>query len=124
VAHVCGGPTNLLSLLELDGQLALADLDEAFFEQLEMLQPFGQQNPAPAFQFCRLEARRIQSAGANNSRGMFSDPQFNRINFISFGRKPEDWPPGPWDVAGIPEMNVYNGTATPQIQVLDVRPAS
>jgi single-stranded-DNA-specific exonuclease len=115
---------DLLPEIALEGCLALDDLTDAFFEEVTLLQPFGHQNPKPAFQFSNLHCKRIFNAGKNNSRGVLFDSAGNSINFICFGRKPSEFPSGEWDVAGIPEINCFKGMSTPQIQIVDVRAAS
>ncbi len=120
---ISSGEEAVAGTLDLEGVITLNDIADSFFSELEMLQPFGHQNSAPVFQFNELTTYRVLNAGVNNSRGTLYDHKGNRINFIFFGRKPKDLPPPPWDVAAIAEMNYYNGVASPQLQILDVRPA-
>ncbi len=98
---------DMLPEITLEGHLTLDDLTDSFFEESVLLQPFGHQNPKPVFQFSNLHCKRVFNAGRNNSRGVLFDSAGNSINFIYFGRKPSDFPPGEWDVAGIPEINHF-----------------
>ena len=118
-----GSGVSVLPIMELEGELEIGELDEQFFRELELLRPFGQENPPPAFRFSRVYADRLLPAGTNNSRGLLVDESARKINFICFGRVPGEFPQGLWDIAGTPALNLYTGIATPQIRILDVRPA-
>ncbi len=124
ICQLHDGTPSARPALELESDAHLADLSDSFFSEIEMLAPFGHENPAPVFMFPHLRTVRVAAAGANSSRGSLGDHNGNRINFIYFGQRPNQLPPGPWDVAAIPEMNFYNGTATPQLNIQDIRPAT
>ncbi len=123
VHEICPETSAFLPIIQLEGHLELGELTDQFFYERELLQPFGHKNPAPVFQFSKVHCNKIMHAGPNNSRGTVFDDYGNRVNFIFFGRKPNEFPMGAWDIAGIPEINTYNGYSTPQIQILDVRSA-
>jgi single-stranded-DNA-specific exonuclease len=107
----------------VDGNVGLEELDEAFFNEMEQLQPFGHSHPAPVFRFRRVQGERLAPAGRGHVRGLIRDENGRTLPFIAFGRSLEDLPPSPWDLAATPQMNRYRGTLTPQLQVVDILPA-
>ncbi len=109
--------------LEICGIASIAEFDGQFFDQRDLLEPFGHSNPEPVF-LCRdVRPDRIFPAGKNHARGALRDLSNRCINFIAFGKTPESFPPPPWDVVVKPQLNYYMGRCTPQVEILDLRPA-
>ncbi|NQZ67690.1 MAG: single-stranded-DNA-specific exonuclease RecJ [Lentisphaeria bacterium] len=113
-----------LPIVSIISILELADVDERFFNQMNYLEPFGHKNQRPVFQFNNVLCPKVYPAGDKHCKGLLRDNSGGEFPFICFGRKPKDLPSGQWDVAGRPELNIYNGSAQPQIQIVDVRPAA
>lgn len=109
--------------LTCDGAVELEELNEKFFSELQLLQPFGHSYPAPLFRFPCVRSSRVRICGKKNSRGMLQDATGTKIPFILFGLAPEELPAGDWDVAGTPELYCRGSSSYPQIQVVDVRAA-
>ncbi len=107
--------------LNICGEVPFSELDDVFFEELSMLEPFGHGNPEPIFLAHNVQAENIRRAGIGHSRGIVFDQTGARIQFIAFGRQPTDFPPPPWDVVYTPHINHFSGAAIPQIRILDLR---
>ena len=114
------GIESMKPLLNICGEVALAELDEVFFHELQMLEPFGHGNPEPVFYSRHVSSDRLLSAGNSHTRGTMKDESGTHIQFIAFGRVPESFPPAPWDIVYSPQINRFNGNATPQLRILDV----
>lgn len=107
----------------------LESLDEITvqnIEGLDVLQPFGQNNPAPVFclEGVRVEKAYMVGAQKDHLRMIFGgDGQtcpgiFFNENFISAGVCAEDRV----DVAFCLKVNDFKGNRTAQMQVMDIRP--
>ncbi len=115
----------LMPKLETCGVIRLSELNDEFFEQRDMLEPFGHSNPEPLY-ICRdVYPDKIMKAGADHTRGVLCESAYGstRINFIAFRRVPESLPPPPWDVVVKPQINNYMGRSTPQVEIVDIRSA-
>ncbi|MDQ0290629.1 single-stranded-DNA-specific exonuclease RecJ [Oligosphaera ethanolica] len=107
--------------LSVCGEVNLDELDDVFFQELRMLEPFGHGNPEPVFLTRGIIPERRLPAGRSHTRGMVRDNSGTRLPFIAFGRLPQEFPPPPWDVVFSPHINRFNGSAIPQMRIHDVR---
>ena len=124
VRHYCLDISGFTPTLGIDGDASINELDERFFAELEIIQPFGYGNPAPVFRFADVSSDRVSLVGKQHTRGVLLDHNGYQIPFIAFGRKPQELPDHPWDVAATPQLNRYNGDCYPQLEILDVKHAS
>ena len=124
VKESCCNVADLIPILEIDGDARINELDERFFAELETIQPFGFGNPAPVFRFADVNSDRVSLVGKLHTRGVISDRNGYQIPFIAFGKKPQELPSNPWDVAATPQLNYYNGECNPQLEILDIKHAS
>lgn len=115
------GPEVLRPRLEIAGEVGLEELDERFFAELEMLQPFGHGNPDPLLTVREVHPERCMLLGKAHTRGVLRDAAGRRMPFVAFGRLPEEFPDGPWDIVCTPQINRFNGTETMQLRLQDVR---
>lgn len=122
VQAVLGESHDFGPVIDVEGDVHLRDLDDQFFQELELLQPFGHSNPSPVFRFPKVHCVRISPAGRNHSRGILTDDSGGQMPFIAFGRRPEDFPGQTWCAVGTPAINRFRGESTPQLQITDVRP--
>lgn len=107
--------------LSICGEVSFQELDDVFFQELQMLEPFGHGNPEPVF-FCRgVTPERRFPAGKSHTRGFVRDSNGTRMQFIAFGRLPDDFPPPPWDIVFSPHINRFNGNTVPQLRLHDVK---
>ncbi len=107
--------------LNVCGEVTFNELDRIFFDELQMLEPFGHGNPEPVFISRGVYPDMIRPAGANHSRGSVYDLSGAHIQFIAFARLPNEFPPPPWDVVYTPHINHFNGSSCFQIRILDLR---
>lgn len=107
--------------LNVCGEVMFSELDDMFFEELHMLEPFGHGNPEPVFISYNVMPDSLKPAGSIHCRGMVTDRSGVRMPFIAFGRTPSDFPPPPWDIVYTPHINHFNNVSSPQLRILDVR---
>lgn len=115
------GIESMKPMLNICGQVSLDELDDVFFQELLMLEPFGHGNPEPVLVARGIYSERRSLAGRNHTRGILRDENGTRIQFIAFGRLPNDFPPQPWDIVFSPHINRFNGIAQPQLRLHDVQ---
>lgn len=111
--------------LEVDAVVNLQELDEALLEALEGFEPFGKGNEPPVFAAFGTELLDLRAVGREDAHlkmTLRSGPRvFDAIAFrqgdriAGLGRQV--------DVAFHYEWNEYRGYRSPQLNVLDVRPA-
>ncbi len=106
--------------LNICGEVSLNELDDVFFQELELLEPFGHGNPEPVFLTREVWPERRLPAGQQHTRGSVRDNSGTNKMFIAFGRQPADFPPPPWDIVYSPHLNRYNGMCMQQLKILDV----
>jgi single-stranded-DNA-specific exonuclease len=110
--------------LKLDAWLEADELDEALLSELERLHPFGQGNYEPVFGLrgVRLAEPTIPFAGSNQR---FRLPQSNgrKLSGIAW-QLPDPLPVGaPLDMAVRFAWNCWRGRRTPQLTLVDWKPA-
>ncbi len=107
--------------VRLDGEIALGEVDLAFLESHERLQPFGIGNAQPLWL-----ARGVCAAGApvvlkeKHLRLTLAQEGAER-EAIFFNALPEELPPPPWDVAFRIERNAWRGRVSVQMQIQGIR---
>lgn len=115
------GIESMKPIIPVCGEVSFHELDDVFFQELEMLEPFGHGNPEPVFVAHGVIPERRLPAGRNHTRGTLRDSSGSRMQFIAFGRLPDSFPPAPWDVVFSPHINRFNGSNIPQLRILDVK---
>ena len=119
------GEDQLKPRLTLDAEIDLADVTEELIAGIERLQPFGQGN-APVQVVVRnlaLKAPpRFIGREAQHAR-LEAGAGAARLELIWWRCDRERMPTGRFDVAGVPEINEYNGRRSLRLRLLDWRPA-
>lgn len=117
-------PGDLVPKLELDAEVALADLDQAGLEWLERLEPTGQGNPRPRFALRGVRrASEPRRMGQTHQHLRFEVTDGSRAcQVVWWGGGDRPWPEGLFDLAVEPGLNHYNGRTTVQLKLLDWRP--
>lgn len=115
--------TDLAPVLHIDSALATHELDRDFFDQLQRLRPFGQDNPEPVWML-----RNVQLAGRPRVVGQkhlkFSiTSEGRKFEAIAFDYPQENLPDGALDLLFILKENRWKGAITLQLQIKDIRPA-
>ncbi len=115
--------SDLTPVLHIAAVLSARDLDATFFNQLQQLQPFGQNNPEPVWALCNVQlAGRPRVVGQNHLK--FSIKSDGRtFDAIAFNYSQKELPDEPLDLAFTLKENTWQGRTTLQLQIKDIRPA-
>ncbi len=110
--------------LRLDHELAFSELNGDFLHWHEMLQPFGNGNPAPVFL-----AREVEPVApprvANDRHLILRLRQGNyRRRAVYFDSANAPLPPAPWDIAYRVRADEYEGEITLGMQIQALRQAA
>ncbi|MBI2440760.1 MAG: single-stranded-DNA-specific exonuclease RecJ [Lentisphaerae bacterium] len=105
----------------INAWVTLSEIDERLYAAVEMLKPFGQNNPMPVL---AVKGARIQGGkrrvGANHLRFTVGDGQTSR-EAIAFGMADVAIPDGLLDVAFTVKQNNFSGNATLELNVQAIR---
>ena len=113
----------IVPVLNIDSKIDLNSLDKEMIESLKELEPFGEANKMPIFAFknLRIDSIRALSEGKHLKLTLKEDNRI--INAIGFnmGALAEEYRIGDKiDVAGVLEINTFNGVDNLQINIKDV----
>ncbi len=120
IAKLCKKDIDFIPELIIDGDVLFGEMGGQFSSELDQLQPFGHCNAPPAFRYSNIHSDRLILAGETHTRGTIIDEHDDQMPFIAFGRRPEEFPESPWDIAGMPQHSYYNGSQNLQSQILDL----
>jgi single-stranded-DNA-specific exonuclease len=112
VPEVCFQPT-----LRLEAPLQIKQVTEGLFEELEMLAPFGRENPQPVFEIEGARHRRAPQHFGRNHVKFFPEGGPVDLEAVAFGLGERPVPGGSYLLAGTIERDDYRGGL--QIRVLD-----
>ena len=115
-------PEFFVPTIDFDGLVELDALDRDFFMHLKKLEPFGCGNREPLFRINRLTPQHTARAAEKHTRGTLIDQNNNAIKFIAFNQDITTLPTSEyWDVLATPQINVYRGIESHQLQIIDFR---
>lgn len=114
-------PEDLQDATIYDGEVALNDLSESFFDILPSLSPFGHSNQKPLFRLNNLEAVKCVPIGDRHTKGVLRSLNGCCIDFIAFGRHINEFQAGMVDVLAFPQINEYYNVKKPQLMINDLR---
>jgi single-stranded-DNA-specific exonuclease len=115
---------DLQPCLRLDHELMFADLNGDFLQWHEMLQPFGNGNPAPLF-FAREVEPVAPSRVVNDKHRILRLRQGNYYRrAVYFDSADVQLPPTPWDIAFRIRADEYEGETVLGMQIQAVRQAA
>lgn len=119
-------PEQLQPVLRLDAVVSLEALTEAGLDEIERLQPFGQENPPVQLLVAGVTHRRApQKLGREEQHAKFWVSQGRRmIEAVWWGGGGKPWPDGRFDLAVVPQVRAYRGQRRLQLRVLDWRPSA
>ncbi len=114
---------DIVPILNVDAKIDLNSVDKNVIESLKALEPFGEANKMPIFAFknLRIDSIRALSEGKHLKLTLKEDNRI--INAIGFnmGELAEEYRIGDKvDVAGVLEINTFNGVDNLQINIKDV----
>lgn len=107
--------------LEIDCAVALAETDQALLEGLQRAGPFGQDHPEPVWAVHGVRAEGASILKDKHLRLTLTDGTIRR-EAIGFNLAAK-WPDGPVDAAFTLQENIWNGRASIQLHLRDIRPA-
>ena len=122
------GPEPALPLLELEGEVSLAELSRPVVEEMQRLEPFGAGNPDPLFSARDIRlAGNPQLVGSRRNHLSFLARQGNvTLRVIAFGKA--DWlkqlqsrRQEPFSLAFQPSINSFNGARTVEMRAEDIQ---
>jgi len=111
--------------IQLEAEVALAEINEQLIQEIELLEPFGQGNPSPLFavrNVCLKDLRKVGKEGKHLQLKI--EDQNRQIEGIAFqwGEKEEDIEGyARCDLAFKPQLNTYKGVTRVQIQLQDIK---
>ena len=111
--------------LRFDAEVALDELDDAFWEQLDRFQPFGMANPEPLFLTRGImpaaPTRTMKEKHLRLSLWQPDRPAHRPIAGIFFNGATPAPPPPPWDVAFHLDENEWQGEIRRQLRIVALR---
>lgn len=112
--------------LRLDAETSLAELTLETVGALERLAPFGQHNPPVQLCLPRLTNSRapLRIGSAQQHLKLWITDGRLTAEAVWWKGAEKSWPVGCFDLAVVPQINQYNGTAQVQLVVLDWRPSA
>ena len=118
-------PDDLQPSLRLDAEVGLDELSLESLEELDLLRPMGQGNPATQFYARSLTHQRpLQRMGVERQHvKMWVTDGVTTHEAIWWNGGGESLPTGKFDLAFGTKINEYNGRRSVQLRVLDWRPA-
>jgi single-stranded-DNA-specific exonuclease len=115
-------PDELQPALRLDAEVALGEITLERLGQLDRMKPIGQGNPPIHFVARKLtQTRPLQRMGADKQhvRLWLTDGTATHEAVWWGGGKETSLPVGKFDLAFVPQINLYNGRRSVQLKVLD-----
>jgi single-stranded-DNA-specific exonuclease len=112
--------TSVRPRLKILGDMMFAEMTPQFFNEFELLEPFGHDSPAPVYITNGVRVLRTDPMGGGHSRGLLQDRSGTVFPFIAFNTPPERIPAEIRSLVYAPHMNVFAGKVTPQVKIIDL----
>ena len=115
--------SDILPIIEIDKIITLKDLNTDTVRELDMLEPFGEANKRPVFVYKNLKIDSIRALSEGKHLKLTLKDGNTIINAIGFnlGNYSKDYTIGDKiDVAGMLEINSFNGIDSVQINIKDI----
>lgn len=113
----------IIPIINIDAKIDLNDINKEMVESLKKLEPFGEGNKMPIFVFRNLKIDSIRALSEGKHLKLTLKDSNNMINGIGFniGHLAEEYRIGDKiDVAGVLEINTFNGVESMQINIKDI----
>lgn len=113
----------MIPIINIDAKLNLSDINQEIVESLKQLEPFGEANKMPIFAFKNLKIDSIRALSEGKHLKLTLKDKNYIINAIGFniGHLAEEYRIGDKvDVAGVLEINTFNGVDNLQINIKDI----
>ena len=120
-SQLAGG--ELISRLELDAEISLADMDGSFFDHYEAMEPFGMGNHEPIFLIRNVEPA-LPGQIIRDKHWKLLLKQGREVRPAMWFSAPwREAPAAPWDVAVRLQRHYWRGTESWQLMVCGARKA-
>lgn len=116
----------IIPIINIDAKINLDFINKDIIESLKKLEPFGEANKMPIFAFKNLKIDSIRALSEGKHLKLTLKEGNNIINAIGFnmGNLSEEYKIGDKiDVAGMLEINTFNGVDNLQINIKDIMKA-
>ncbi len=113
----------IIPILNIDAKIDLNSVDKEMIESLKELEPFGEGNKMPIFAFKNMRIDSIRALSEGKHLKLTLKENNRIINAIGFnmGELVDDYRiDDKIDIAGVLEINTFNGTDNLQINIKDV----
>ena len=113
----------IIPIINIDAKVDLSDIDKEMVESLKQLEPFGEANKMPVFAFKNLKIDSIRALSEGKHLKLTLKDNNYIINAIGFNigyLANEDRIGDKIDVAGVLEINTFNGVDNLQINIKDI----
>ena len=113
----------IIPIINIDAKVDLSDIDKEMVESLKQLEPFGEANKMPVFAFKNLKIDSIRALSEGKHLKLTLKDNNYIINAIGFniGYLANEYRIGDKiDVAGVLELNTFNGVDNLQINIKDI----
>ncbi|MFB6275475.1 MAG: single-stranded-DNA-specific exonuclease RecJ [Halothece sp.] len=123
-AHQWLEPQHLKPLVQIDGKVNLEDLTEAFYQQVDSLQPWGIANEEPVFLSERVTISNQQIVGKNHLKLTVSQTvEGNSVSKTAIGWRWGEYFPLPKtvDIAYKLRENQWNGNVSLELELVGIR---
>lgn len=113
----------IMPIIQVDSKIELKDINKEMVESLKLLEPFGQGNKMPIFNFKNLKIDSIRALIGGKHLKLTLKENNIIINAIGFnlGKLAEEYKIGDKvDVVGVLGINSYNGVDSMQINIKDL----
>ena len=113
----------IIPIVQIDAKISLSDINKEMVESLNQLEPFGEGNKMPIFVIKNLKIDSIRALTEGKHLKLTLREGNNMVNAIGFnmGSLAEEYKIGDKiDVAGMLEINSFNGVDSVQINLKDI----
>ena len=113
----------IVPIINIDSKIGLGDINKEMVESLKQLEPFGEANKMPIFAFKNLKIDSIRALSEGKHLKLTLKEDNYIINAIGFniGNLSEEYRIGDKvDIAGVLEINTFNGVDNLQINIKDI----
>ena len=115
--------SEIVPIIKIDAKIDLNEINKEMVESLKELEPFGEGNKMPIFAFKNLKIDSIRALSEGKHLKLTLKDNNTIINAIGFnlGNLAEEYRIGDKiDVAGVLEINSFNGVDAIQINIKDI----
>ena len=113
----------IIPIVNIDAKINLSDINKDMVQSLKQLEPYGEANKMPIFAFKNLKIDSIRALSEGKHLKLTLKDNNNIINAIGFnmGYLVDEYRIGDKiDVAGVLEVNTFNGVDNLQINMKDI----